>query len=122
MTAAATRVVTRYATELMPRVSRASISSLMRIAPNCAVNRQPAWVANANPIITGASSRVPTNEEISPVAGPSPSRFKALNPSTLISAPAVAPNTIATPMVPPPTTIEPLPQLISTSTRVNSFR
>ncbi|SKY87424.1 Uncharacterised protein [Mycobacteroides abscessus subsp. abscessus] len=38
------------------------------------------------------------------------------------SAPAVTPSTSTTPAVPPPTTIEPLPQVISDSSRRNSRR
>ena len=102
--------------------SSASISSLMRIAPNCAVKRHPAWAMNAIPTMIGASSRVVAKEEISPVAGPNPSRLSTLNPSTATSAPAIAPRATATAMVPPPTTIEPLPQEMSDSSRSISRR
>lgn len=70
----------------------------------------------------GASSRVLTSDEMMPVAGPKPSRFRKLYPSTATSAPAVNPRTTATPAVPPPTTIEPLPQAMLDSNRRNSVR
>ena len=38
--------------------SRASISSLIRIAPSCAVNPQPTVAASASPATSGAISRV----------------------------------------------------------------
>ncbi len=102
--------------------SSASISSAMRIDPSCAVNRQPAWVAKASDAAMGASSRVFTNDEMMPVAGPKPSRSRKLYPSMPTSAPIVIPSTTATPMVPPPTTSEPLPQAMSDSSRTNSLR
>ena len=56
----------------------ASISSAIRIAPSCAVNLQPACIENAMAAISGANSRVLTNEETKPVAGPKPSRSRKL--------------------------------------------
>ena len=58
--------------------SIASISSAMRIDPSWAVKRQPACMAKASDAIRGASSRVLTNDETKPVAGPKPSRFRKL--------------------------------------------
>jgi hypothetical protein len=76
--AAISRVVTRYGMGRMAIALRASISSAMRMAPSCAVNRQPAWVAKASDSAMGASSRVFTREEMIPVAGPRPSRSRKL--------------------------------------------
>ncbi len=76
--AAISRVVTRYGIGRMAIALSASISSAIRMAPSCAVNRQPAWVANASDSAMGANSRVLTSEEMMPVAGPSPSRSRKL--------------------------------------------
>ncbi len=122
ITEAINLVVTRYGIGLMPRDSRASISSAIRIDPSCAVNRHPAWVANASDAAMGARSRVLTSEEMIPVAGPRPSMSRKLYPSIPTRAPTVMPSTIATPAVPPPTTKEPLPQAMSESSRTNSLR
>ncbi|SLC64693.1 Uncharacterised protein [Mycobacteroides abscessus subsp. massiliense] len=71
-------MVTRYGMGRIASASSASISSLMRWAPSCAVKRQPACIAKARAAITGASSRVETSEEINPVAGPRPMMFSRL--------------------------------------------
>src|SRR6185312_2291478 len=122
MTEAMSLVVTRNGIGRIARDSRASISSAMRIAPSCAVNRQPACIAKAREAMMGASSRVLTSDEMMPVAGPNPSRLRKLYPSTATNAPAVKPSTTATPAVPPPTTIEPLPHAMFDSNLKNSVR
>ena len=48
----------------------------MRIEPSCAVNRQPACVANASEAAIGASSRVFTSEEMMPGRGPEPEQVE----------------------------------------------
>src|SRR5207302_1478633 len=53
--------------------SSASISSLMRIAPSCAVNPQPTVADSARPATSGAISRVLKNAEMNPLIGPRPS-------------------------------------------------
>jgi hypothetical protein len=48
--AASNRVVTRYGNEGTDMTSRASISSLTRMAPSWAVKRQPIWAASPNAV------------------------------------------------------------------------
>ncbi len=52
------RVVTRNGTDLIAIVSRASISSLIRIAPSWAVKPAPTVAIRALPATSGATSRV----------------------------------------------------------------
>ena len=52
------RVVTRNGRHGMPMTSRASTSSLIRMAPSCAVKPQPTVAASARPATSGAISRV----------------------------------------------------------------
>ncbi|SKU37797.1 Uncharacterised protein [Mycobacteroides abscessus subsp. abscessus] len=121
MIAAINRVVTRNGIGRMATESMASISSAIRIDPSCAVKRQPACIANASEAMIGASSRVLASELMMPVAGPKPRRSRKLYDSMATRAPAVTPNTSATPAVPPPTTSEPLPHAISDKCRRNSL-
>ena len=51
---AVTRVLTTYGTELIAIDSRASISSLMRMAPICAVEPAPIVADRPIPAMTGA--------------------------------------------------------------------
>ena len=73
---AISRVVTRNGIGRIAIDSSASISSAMRIAPNCAVNRHPACMAKASAAMIGASSRVFTSDEMKPVAGPRPEQIQ----------------------------------------------
>ncbi len=57
-TPAMMRVVTRYGMERMPMPSRASTSSLMRMAPSWAVKPAPTVAERASPATRGAISRV----------------------------------------------------------------
>ncbi len=66
------RVLTRYGIEAMAMVSRASISSLTRIAPNCAVAPAPIVAARAMPEITGTAMRTLMNAEKKPVSASTP--------------------------------------------------
>ena len=50
----------------MPITSSASISSLIRIAPSCAVAPAPMVAARAMPAISGAISRTLKNAEAKP--------------------------------------------------------
>ncbi|SKY87459.1 Uncharacterised protein [Mycobacteroides abscessus subsp. abscessus] len=77
-TDASRRVVTRYGIGRMARESIASTSSAMRIDPSCVVKRHPACTAKASAAMIGASSRVVTSEEMTPVAGPSPMSSRKL--------------------------------------------
>ncbi len=52
------RVVTRNGSDGIAITSSASISSLIRIAPSCAVKPQPTVAASAMPAISGPISRV----------------------------------------------------------------
>ena len=60
ITPATTRVEARYAIERMPITSSASISSLIRIAPSCAVAPAPMVAARAMPAVSGAMIRTLT--------------------------------------------------------------
>ncbi len=61
------RVDTRYSTGRIPIDSSASISSLIRIAPNCAVTPAPNVAANPIPATTGAAIRTLMNAAKKPV-------------------------------------------------------
>src|SRR6202035_862936 len=78
ITPATTRLDAKYATERIPITSNASISSLIRIAPNWAV--APAPIVAANPIaaITGASSRTLKYAEANPVSASTPTLANSL--------------------------------------------
>ncbi len=52
--------------------SMASISSVTRMAPSWAVNRQPIWAARPKAVMSGASSRVLPKAERNPASGPRP--------------------------------------------------
>ena len=67
------RVVTRNGSEGTPMTSSASISSLIRIAPICAVNPQPTVADSARPATSGAISRVLKYAERKPVKAEVPS-------------------------------------------------
>ncbi len=71
------RVVTRYGSDGMPITSRASISSLIRIAPSWAVKPQPTVALRARPATSGAISRVLKYAEMKPVNALDPSWFSA---------------------------------------------
>ncbi|SLH39066.1 Uncharacterised protein [Mycobacteroides abscessus subsp. abscessus] len=115
-------MLTRYGSGRIAIDSSASISSEIRIEPSCAVNRQPAWMAKASVARIGASSRVVANPEMAPVSGPIVSRLSALNDSMPTVMPPKAHRMTTTPMVPPPTTSEPLPQPTSAVSRNTSLR
>ncbi|SLH45891.1 Uncharacterised protein [Mycobacteroides abscessus subsp. abscessus] len=114
-------MLTRYGSGRMATDSSASISSEMRIAPSCAVKRQPACAAKANEASSGPSSRVVAKAEIAPVIGLSPSRFSEVWPWMPTVMPPKALRMTTTPMVPPPTTRLPLPQVTSVSRRQTSL-
>ena len=67
------RVVTRNGSDGTPMTSRASISSLIRMAPICAVNPQPTVADSASPATSGAISRVLKYAERKPVNAEVPS-------------------------------------------------
>ena len=66
------RVDTRYAMDLMPITSSASISSLIRMAPNSAVAPAPTVAASATPVTTGAAMRTFTSAAKKPVNASTP--------------------------------------------------
>ena len=67
------RVVTRNGRLGTAMTSRASISSLMRIAPSCAVKPQPTVADSARPATIGAISRVLKNAVMKPEYDETPS-------------------------------------------------
>ncbi len=67
ITPAITRVEARYAIDRIPITSRASISSLIRIAPSCAVAPAPMVAANAIAAVSGEISRTLKNADANPV-------------------------------------------------------
>src|SRR3954447_10278558 len=71
------RVVTRNGRDGTPITSRASISSLIRMAPICAVNPQPTVADGASPATRGAISRVLKYAERKPVNADVPSWSRA---------------------------------------------
>ena len=66
------RVLTRYATGRMAIDSSASISSLIRIAPNCAVTPAPNVAASPMPATTGAAMRTLMKADRKPVSASMP--------------------------------------------------
>ena len=66
-TAAMILVDARNAIDLTPITSRASISSLMRMAPSSAVAPAPTVAASAMPVTTGAAMRTLTSAAKNPV-------------------------------------------------------
>ena len=77
---AVTRVLTTYGTELIAIDSRASISSLMRMAPICAVEPAPIVADNPIPAMTGAAIRTLMNAEKKPVSASTPMLPNELKP------------------------------------------
>ena len=67
------RVVTRNGSDGTPMTSRASISSLIRMAPIWAVKPQPTVADRASPAMSGAISRVLKYAERKPVNAEVPS-------------------------------------------------
>ena len=61
------RVLTRYSTGRIAIASSASISSLIRIAPNCAVTPAPKVAASPMPATTGAAMRTLMKADRNPV-------------------------------------------------------
>jgi len=66
------RVVARNEIDLIPMTSRASISSLMRIAPSSAVAPAPTVAAIAMPVTTGAAMRTLISAAKKPVNASTP--------------------------------------------------
>ena len=116
------RVDTRYEIDLMPITSRASISSLMRMAPSSAVAPAPTVAASACPATTGAAIRTLTSAAKNPVNASTPMLPSEAKPWMAISEPpdSVTKPTIAT--VPPMTAMAPVPMPISAISRSISLR
>ena len=97
----------------IPMTSSASISSLMRIAPSCAVAPAPMVAANAMAAVNGVTSRVLTNADANPISASTPISESWLKP-WVTSVPAV--DMVRKPMtatVPPMTASAPVPKLIA---------
>ena len=104
----------------MPITSSASISSLMRIEPNCAVAPAPIVAANATPAVAGAMNRTLRNAPRKPVSASIPTLDSVLYPCTAISAPV---DSVRKPMmttVPPITASAPVPIPITAISRNTS--
>src|SRR5882757_1684509 len=116
------RVDTRNEIDLMPITSRASTSSLMRIAPSSAVAPAPTVAASAVPQTTGATTRTLASAAKNPVNASTPMLPSDENPWIAISEPPdnVTKPTIAT--VPPITAMAPVPIPISAISRTVSLR
>ena len=116
------RVETRYEIDLMPMTSSASISSLIRMAPNSAVAPAPTVAASARPATIGAAMRVLASAAKKPVNASTPMLPSDAKPWMAISEPPdrVTKPTIAT--VPPMTAIAPVPMPISAMSRSVSLR
>ena len=96
-----------------PMTSSASISSLMRIAPSCAVNPAPTCAASATPATSGVISRVFANEVMTPVNASAPICCSPLKPSRPTSVPVKNEIETTTKNMPPPTTSAPDPREMS---------
>ena len=66
------RVLTRYEIGRIAIASNASISSLIRMAPNCAVTPAPKVAAKPIPATTGAAIRTLMNAAKNPVSASMP--------------------------------------------------
>ena len=93
--------------------SRASISSLMRMAPSCAVKPAPTCAASATPATRGVISRVLASEVITPVKASAPICCRPLKPSRPTSVPVKNAMDTTTKNMPPPTTSAPEPREMS---------
>ncbi|AMC49179.1 Uncharacterised protein [Mycobacterium tuberculosis] len=116
------RVETRNEIDLMPITSSASISSLIRMAPNCAVAPAPTVAASATPETMGAATRVLASAAKNPVNASTPMLPSDAKPWMAISEP---PDSVTKPMiatVPPTTAIAPVPIPISATRRSVSRR
>ena len=106
----------------MPITSRASISSLIRMAPNSAVAPAPTVAARAWPATTGAAMRTLISAAKNPVNASTPMLPRDAKPwmATSDEPDSVTKPTIAT--VPPMTAIAPVPMPISAISRSVSLR
>ena len=116
------RVDTRYEIDLMPITSRASISSLMRMAPSSAVAPAPTWRPAPGPRRPGAAMRTLISAAKKPVKASTPMLPSDAKPwmATSDDPDSVTKPTIAT--VPPMTAIAPVPMPISAISRSVSLR
>lgn len=105
-----------------PIASRASTSSLMRIAPSCAVNPAPTVAERARPATSGAISRVLKYAEMKPVKAAVPIWLSAAYPWRPTTVPVNRVMAIITPIVPPMTPSPPLPNATSARSRCTSLR
>ncbi len=108
-----TRVLTTYGTELIAIDSRASISSLMRMAPICAVEPAPIVADRPIPAMTGAAIRTLMKAEKNPVSASTPIFPSELKPWIAMVPPEARVRNPTTATVPPITAKAPVPMLIS---------
>ncbi|MDQ0763268.1 hypothetical protein QF027_005903 [Streptomyces canus] len=101
--------------------SSASVSSLIRIAPSCAVNPAPTVADRASPATSGAISRVLKYAERKATKLDVPSWLSAAYPCRPTSVPVKNDRKAMTPTVPPTTASAPRPKLTSASSRRISF-
>ena len=101
-------------------VSSASISSLIRMAPNCAVVPAPMVAAKATPAVHGAIIRTLKNADRKPVSASTPMFDKVSYPCTATSAPVVSVRKPMMPTVPPITAKAPVPMPMSAINRSTS--
>ena len=116
------RAESRHEIDLMPRTSSASISSLIRMAPNWAVAPAPTVAASATPATMGAAMRVFASAAKNPVNASTPMLPSDAKPWMAISE---LPDSVTKPMiatVPPMTAIAPVPMPISAVSRSVSLR
>src|SRR5271155_4859328 len=119
---ASMRVDTRYAVDLTPITSSASISSLIRMAPSSAVAPAPTVAARAMPVTMGATRRTLMKAATNPSRVSIPMWPNDAKPWIATSEPA---DIVTKPMitaVPPITAIAPVPMPTSAISRRFSWR
>ena len=102
--------------------SSASISSLIRIAPNWAVTPAPKVAAKPIPATTGAERRTLMNAARNPVSASMPIFPSELYPCTASVPPAASVRNPTMTTVPPIIAKVPAPMLISATRRMTSRR
>jgi hypothetical protein len=116
------RVDTRYSTGRIAMASSASISSLIRIAPSCAVTPAPKVAASPIPAITGAAIRTLMNADRKPVSASMPIFPRLEYPCTARVPPVARVRKPTITRVPPIIASAPAPIEISAISRMTSRR
>jgi hypothetical protein len=115
-------VLTKYSMGRMAMDSSASISSLMRMAPSCAVTPAPNVAAKPIPATTGATRRTLRNADKNPVNASMPISPSELYPWTASVPPDANVKNPTITTVPPISAKVPAPILISATRRTISRR